>query len=82
MRSVKISQATCNALCGDNGRLLWPRPTGTVVLGEDSVNFHLQQVQFNIVNTSDRDVKDLLDQAKDIFLGELLHDRSRSCLKF
>lgn len=62
--------ATCTAHCGGNTRLLWPRPTENVVLGDDSVILHLQQIEFVTVNTSDQETKDLLEHAKDVFIGE------------
>lgn len=71
MRSSRISLATCTALCGGNTRLLWPRPTGNIILGDESVTMHLQQIEFVTVNTSDRDVKTLLEYAKDVFLGKI-----------
>lgn len=70
MRSSRTSLATCTAHCGGNTRLLWPRPTENVVLGDDSVILHLQQIEFATVNTSDQDTKDLLEHAKDVFIGE------------
>ncbi|KAI4489504.1 hypothetical protein M0802_011039 [Mischocyttarus mexicanus] len=57
VRSSKVSLATCTALCGGNTRLLWPRPTGNIVLGDDSVTMHLQQIEFVTLNTSDREGK-------------------------
>nr|KAF7434344.1 hypothetical protein H0235_002535 [Vespula pensylvanica] len=71
VRSSRISLATCTALCGGNTRLLWPRPTGNIILGDESVTMHLQQIEFVTVNTSDRDVKTLLEYAKDVFLGNV-----------
>lgn len=62
--------ATCTAHCGGNTRLLWPRPTENIILGDDSVILHLQQIEFVTVNTSDQETKDLLEHAKDIFIGE------------
>ncbi|XP_015185237.1 PREDICTED: probable beta-hexosaminidase fdl isoform X2 [Polistes dominula] len=71
VKSSKVSLATCTALCGGNTRLLWPRPTGNVILGDESVTMHLQQIEFVTLNTSDRDVKTLLEYAKDVFLGNI-----------
>jgi len=70
VRSSRTSLATCTAHCGGNSRLLWPRPTENVVLGDDSVILHLQQIEFVTVNTSDQETKDLLEHAKDVFIGE------------
>lgn len=64
--------ASCIALCGGNTRLLWPRPTGNVLLGDDSVVIHVQQIEFVTVNTSDQETKNLLEHAKDVFIGERL----------
>ncbi|XP_046621554.1 probable beta-hexosaminidase fdl isoform X3 [Neodiprion virginianus] len=71
VRSSRTSLATCTALCGGNERLIWPRPTGDVFLGENSVTFHLQQISLVTVNTSDQEVKNLLEHAKDVFLGNI-----------
>ncbi|XP_012276892.1 probable beta-hexosaminidase fdl [Orussus abietinus] len=71
VRSSRTSLATCTALCGGNTRLIWPRPTGTVILGEDSVMLHMHQIAFVTVNTSDQEVKNLLEHAKDVFLGNV-----------
>ncbi|XP_077280187.1 fused lobes isoform X2 [Temnothorax americanus] len=84
VRSSRTSLATCTAHCGGNTRLLWPRPTENIVLGDDSVILHLQQIEFVIVNTSDQETKDLLEHAKDIFIGNIrslvkvLNAKSRS----
>ncbi|KOX73530.1 putative beta-hexosaminidase fdl [Melipona quadrifasciata] len=71
VRSSRTSLASCIALCGGNTRLLWPRPTGNVFLGEDSVIIHLQQIEFVTVNTSDQETKNLLEHAKDVFIGNV-----------
>ncbi|XP_011862045.1 PREDICTED: probable beta-hexosaminidase fdl isoform X5 [Vollenhovia emeryi] len=84
VRSSRTSLATCTAHCGGNTRLLWPRPTESVVLGDDSVILHLQQIEFVTVNTSDQETKDLLEHAKDVFIGnvrslvKVLNAKSRS----
>ncbi|XP_011630319.1 probable beta-hexosaminidase fdl isoform X2 [Pogonomyrmex barbatus] len=84
VRSSRTSLATCTAHCGGNTRLLWPRPTENIVLGDDSVILHLQQIEFVIVNTSDQETKDLLEHAKDVFIGNIrslvkvLNAKSRS----
>ncbi|XP_012225717.1 probable beta-hexosaminidase fdl isoform X1 [Linepithema humile] len=84
VRSSRTSLATCTAHCGGNTRLLWPRPTENVVLGDDSVILHLQQIEFVTVNTSDQETKDLLEHAKDVFIGNIrslvkvLNAKSRS----
>lgn len=70
VRSSRTSLASCIALCGGNTRLLWPRPTGNVVLGEESVIVHLQQIEFVTVNTSDQETRNLLEHAKDVFIGD------------
>lgn len=70
MRSSRTSLASCIALCGGNTRLLWPRPTGNVLLGDDSVIIHVQQIEFVTVNTSNQETKNLLEHAKDVFIGE------------
>lgn len=70
MRSSRTSLASCIALCGGNTRLLWPRPTGNVLLGDDSLVIHAQQIEFVTVNTSDQETKNLLEHAKDVFIGE------------
>lgn len=71
VKSSKASLATCTALCGGNSRLLWPKPTGDVLLGDDSDILHLQQIEFVTTSTSDYDVRNLLEHAKDIFIGKL-----------
>ncbi|OXU27126.1 hypothetical protein TSAR_012992, partial [Trichomalopsis sarcophagae] len=71
VRSSRISLATCTAMCGGNSRLLWPKPSGRVDLGTDHLVFHWQQVELSTVNTSNQDVRDLLEQAKDVFMGNL-----------
>ncbi|EZA47639.1 probable beta-hexosaminidase fdl isoform X3 [Ooceraea biroi] len=71
VRSSRTSLATCTAHCGGNTRLLWPRPTENVVLGDNSVILHLQQIEFVIVDTSDQEIKDLLEHAKDVFIGNI-----------
>ncbi|XP_015597661.1 probable beta-hexosaminidase fdl isoform X2 [Cephus cinctus] len=71
VRSSRISLATCTALCGGSTRLIWPRPTGNIILGDDSTVFHLQQVAMITVNTSDQSVKNLLEHAKVIFLNNI-----------
>ncbi|XP_014217031.1 probable beta-hexosaminidase fdl [Copidosoma floridanum] len=68
VRSSRISLATCSALCGDNTRLLWPRPNGPVHLGMESLAFHWQQIKFATVNTSSHDIEAFFEYAKDIFL--------------
>ncbi|XP_028044943.1 probable beta-hexosaminidase fdl isoform X5 [Monomorium pharaonis] len=84
VRSSRTSLATCTAHCGGNTRLLWPRPTENVILGDDSVILHLQQIEFVTVNTSDQETKDLLEHAKDVFIGNIrslvkvLNAKSRS----
>ncbi|XP_011685560.1 PREDICTED: probable beta-hexosaminidase fdl isoform X2 [Wasmannia auropunctata] len=84
VRSSRTSLATCTAHCGGNTRLLWPRPTENIVLGDDSVILHLQQIEFVTVNTSDQETKDLLEHAKDVFIGNIrslvkvLNAKSRS----
>ncbi|CAG5095698.1 Similar to fdl: Probable beta-hexosaminidase fdl (Drosophila melanogaster) [Cotesia congregata] len=73
-RAVKTSQrslASCTATCGGHGRLLWPKPTGDIILGEDSVMLNLQQIEFVTISTSDHDVQNLLEHAKDIFIGNI-----------
>jgi len=57
--------------------LLWPRPTGNIILGDDSVILHLQQIEFVTVNTSDQEIKDLLEHAKDVFIGRYQKNHSR-----
>ncbi|KAK0090371.1 hypothetical protein PV325_001145 [Microctonus aethiopoides] len=71
VKSSKASLATCTALCGGNSRLLWPKPTGDVLLGDDSVILHLQQIEFVTTSTTDYDVRNLLEHAKDIFIGNI-----------
>ena len=71
VRSSRTSLASCIALCGGNTRLLWPRPTGNVLLGDDSVIIHVQQIEFVTVNTSDQETKNLLEHAKDVFIGNI-----------
>lgn len=71
VRSSRTSLASCIALCGGNSRLLWPRPTGNVLLGEESVVVHLQQIEFVTVNTSDQETRNLLEHAKDVFIGDV-----------
>ncbi|XP_012263445.2 probable beta-hexosaminidase fdl isoform X2 [Athalia rosae] len=71
VRSSRTSLATCTALCGGNSRLIWPRPTGDTFLGENSVTLHLQQISIVTVNTSDQEIKNLLEHAKDVFLGNI-----------
>ncbi|XP_058804610.1 probable beta-hexosaminidase fdl isoform X2 [Phymastichus coffea] len=71
VRSSRISLATCTAMCGGSGRLLWPRPTGLVDLGPDNLIFHWQQLELITVNTASQDVKDMLEQAKEVFLGHI-----------
>lgn len=72
VRSSRTSLATCTAHCGGDTRLLWPRPTESVILGDDSVILHIQQIEFVTVDTSDQETRDLLEHAKDVFLGECL----------
>ncbi|XP_016769498.1 probable beta-hexosaminidase fdl isoform X4 [Apis mellifera] len=71
VRSSRTSLASCIALCGGNTRLLWPRPTGNVLLAEESVIVHLQQIEFVTVNTSDQETRNLLEHAKDVFIGNI-----------
>ncbi|KAG7199217.1 hypothetical protein KM043_018087 [Ampulex compressa] len=71
VRSSRTSLASCIALCGGNSRLLWPKPTGSVELGDDSVIIHLRQMEFVTVNTSDQDVKNLLERAKEVFIANI-----------
>lgn len=71
VRSSKTSLATCTALCGGNNRLIWPSPTGSVVLGDDSVMMYLQHIAFVTVNTSNQNVRNLLEHTKDVFLGNI-----------
>ncbi|KAJ8686693.1 hypothetical protein QAD02_022487 [Eretmocerus hayati] len=71
VRSSRVSLATCSALCGGSGRLLWPRPSGTVDLGNDSHSINLQQIEIITVNTDNREVKNLFEHAKDVFLGNI-----------
>ncbi|XP_011497012.1 PREDICTED: probable beta-hexosaminidase fdl isoform X3 [Ceratosolen solmsi marchali] len=70
VHSSRISSSTCSALCGGNTRLIWPRPTGLVDLRSENVVFHWQQVEIATVNTSNQEVKNLLEHAKDVFLGK------------
>ncbi|XP_044020728.1 probable beta-hexosaminidase fdl isoform X2 [Aphidius gifuensis] len=71
VKSSKISFATCNAICGGNTRLLWPRPTGDIILEEDSATIHIQQIEFVTINTPNSDVKTLLEQAKSVFIDNI-----------
>lgn len=59
-------------MCGGNGRLLWPRPTGPVDLGPDNLIFQWQQLELVTVNTDNQDVKEMLEHAKEVFLGNNL----------
>ncbi|XP_014489221.1 PREDICTED: probable beta-hexosaminidase fdl [Dinoponera quadriceps] len=83
VRSSRTSLATCTAHCGGNTRLLWPRPTKNVVLGDESVILHLQQIEF-VYDMSDQETKDLLEHAQDVFIGNIrslvkvLNAKSRS----
>lgn len=72
VRSSRISLSTCQALCGGSTRLLWPRPTKRVELGTDSQPFYLQRVNFVTVNTSNVEVKAMLENAKEVFLGKCM----------
>ncbi|XP_066588857.1 probable beta-hexosaminidase fdl isoform X2 [Prorops nasuta] len=71
VRSSRTSLASCTSLCGGNTRLLWPRPTVSVTLGDDSITLQLEQIEFVTVNTTDQRVRNLLEHAKDIFLGNV-----------
>ncbi|XP_063976668.1 probable beta-hexosaminidase fdl isoform X2 [Diachasmimorpha longicaudata] len=70
-RTSRTSFATCNALCGGNTRLLWPRPTGSVILGEEMIALSLQHIELVTINTRDEEVKSLLEHAKDVFIGNI-----------
>ncbi|XP_043287716.1 probable beta-hexosaminidase fdl isoform X2 [Venturia canescens] len=71
VRSSRTSLASCTAVCGGNTRLLWPRPTGNIYLGEESVMLYLHQIEFVTFDTGDQKVKNLLEHAKDIFVGNV-----------
>lgn len=58
------------ALCGGNDRLLWPRPTGDVILGDESITLHLDQIELVTIGTNDQDVKNLIEHAKNVFIGK------------
>ncbi|XP_023318102.1 probable beta-hexosaminidase fdl isoform X2 [Trichogramma pretiosum] len=72
VRSSRISLSTCQALCGSaSSRLLWPKPSRRVELGRDSSAFHWQQIEFAVVDTDSAEVRAMLDNAKDVFLGNV-----------
>ena len=72
VRSSRTSFATCAATCGGNTRLIWPRPTGNTILSSDHVTFHFQQIELITLDTNDEEVRNLLEQAKEVFLGRII----------
>lgn len=73
VRSSRTTQATCAATCGGNTRLIWPSPTGKTFLSKDHVAFHIQQIDFGIIDSPDQEVSNLLEKAKEVFLGKLIN---------
>lgn len=71
VRSSRTTLATCAATCGGNSRLIWPSPTGKTFLSKDHVAFHIQQIDFSLIDSPDQEVTNLLEKAREVFLGNV-----------
>ncbi|XP_034946655.1 probable beta-hexosaminidase fdl [Chelonus insularis] len=81
VKTPQKSLAACMAMCGGNDRLLWPKPTGNVILGDGSVMLTIQQIKFITTTASNQEVVSLLEHAKDVFIGNIRNLERSSNIK-
>ena len=56
-------------------------PTGKTILGEKTVMLHFQQIELITVDTNDQEIKNLLEHAKEVFLGKPFYGIIQGTLK-